>query len=353
MRKVFLVLFLVLVMLFASCSSHLHSVDGEEGTAANTVAVKLCLSGDMETTAQRAISLNSDADSLTYYLQTTALWTGSDIQNPYSAKSQITYTDNMEIGYFSPGSYTFYAEVKNGENIIYTGTATPVYISTVTKNVTIDMELYSAGGSTGSVTIKIAVPKAGENAPDVTYAYSGAASGNGRVNTTPTADTIVDTSGVTSASTNWYYFTKEITGLVPGNYVMNFDYLDANAGNRIGGASVAFTVRNGDEYGVYGTIEEGEYQLATLLLNMPTITLSVTGVASIAKHATETTTITATATAGATLKWYVNGVLQVGETSATFNFSRAAVGRFVITCVATSSDGRISKHASHIIRILP
>ena len=352
MKKFLTVLFLIVVMLFASCSNSIHS-DGSDSASTNAVKVNLCLAGDIESSAQKAVALNANTDDLTFYLQTTALWTGSDIQNPFSSKTEINYVDNMELGYFSPGSYTFYVEVKNGENIIYTGTNTPVYISTSTKNVTIDLELYAEGGSTGSVTIKIAVPKASENAPDVTYTYSGAASGNGRVNTTPTVNTIVDTSGVTSTSANWYYFEKEINGLVPGNYVMNFDYLDADAGNRIGGASVAFTVRNGDEYGVYGTIEEGEYQLSTLLLVMPTITLTVNGDATTTKHATETATITATATSGATFAWYVNGVLKAGETNSTYNLSRAKVGRFVVTCVATSADGKIKKHASHIIRVLP
>lgn len=347
MRKIFFVLLLIVVMLFTACS---HGHSGNSDTDLVKVSLNLA---SMENNAQRAISLNADADDLTYYLQVSALWNGSDIQNPYSSLTEINYTDNMELGYFSPGSYTFYAEVKNGNNIIYTGTETPVYISTATKNVEIDMEIYSLNNSTGSITIKIAVPKAGENAPDLTYSYSGASSGNGRVNATPTADTIVNVAGETSASANWYYFEKEITGLTPGKYIMNFNYLDANAGNRIGGASAAFTIRNGDEYEVCGTIEEGEYQIATLLLNLPSISLSLSGVNSIAKHATETTTITATASAGATFTWYVNGVLQNGQTNSTFNFSRAVVGRFVITCVATSSDGKLIKHASHIIRILP
>ena len=86
---------------------------------------------------------------------------------------------------------------------------------------------------------------------------------------------------------------------------------------------------------------------------MPTITLSLSGSETAAKHPTETATITATASAGATFTWYVNGTLQGGQTGSTYALSRAVAGRFVVTCVATSSDGKLSKHASHIIRVLP
>ena len=355
-RTLFTALFLVLVMLFVSCANSIHR-DGDDGIApSNSQAVKvsLCLGGDVQTSGvQKAVAINASADDLSYYIQTTALWTGSNIQNPYPSLTEITYSDNMELGYFSPGSWTFYVEIRNGANVIYKGTNTPVYISTSTKAVSVEMNLATDGGAVGSVVLKIAVPKANANAPDVTYSYSGAASGSGRVNTTPTVDTTVNTSGVTSASDNWYYFTKTLNDLVPGKYVLVLNYLDENEGNRIGGTTVSFTVRNGDAYGVYGTIEEGEYQIATLLLVMPTITLSLSGSETAAKHPTETATITATASAGATFTWYVNGTLQGGQTGSTYALSRAVAGRFVVTCVATSSDGKLSKHASHIIRVLP
>ena len=118
-RNVFMVLLLIVVMLFASCSNSLHS-DGSDSAPTNAVKVSLCLSGDVQTSGvQKAVAINASADDLSYYIQTTALWTGSDIQNPYPSLTEIAYSDNMELGYFSPGSWTFYVEIKNGANVIY------------------------------------------------------------------------------------------------------------------------------------------------------------------------------------------------------------------------------------------
>ena len=322
---------LAMAVLFASCSNGGGSSESASASKVSAVPVTLTLGGEAEKIAQKSVVLNAAADSLTYWVQATPLWTGTNIQNAKATLTQITYVDGVSLGYFTPGAWTFYVEIKNGENVIYTGTATPVYISTSDAAVAVDMALKDSDAS-GSVTIKVAVPKVSASGTTVTVAYGDVAEA---AVSAATADTTVSTAGVTSASDNWCYFTNTYSDLAPGNYTFTLKYKDGS--NVIGGATVAFTVRNGDAYGIYGTIENGQYQIANLTLNMPTVTLIPSEMAYSAPVAS------ITAIDGATYAWTVNGAAATAAASSneySFGTNYTTPGVYHVVCKVTK-DGAI------------
>ena len=358
----FLTALLVMAVLFASCSHGSRSGDSDGSAKTQAVKVSLSLSGEATNTAQKVLGLTKPSDGYTYWVKATPNWTGTNIQNAIPDWTKITYTGAAyELGYFTPGSWTFEAHIMAGnananaynvEKVVYGGTDPAVYISTAAKTVTINTTLFNDTGAVGgTVNLKIAVPKANGNAPDVTVAYGEEDAAT--IDAEPTPNTIVDTDGVPSTSGNWYYFEKTIEDLDAGTYVFTFDYLDQEDGNRIGGATVAFTVRNGETYSICGTIEEGQYQLATIIITMPAVSVTLAGAASeSAAYAAEgSVTVAATATDGATLAWYVNGLLQNGQTGAQFNLPRNVRGRFEVVCKA--SKGGLFNYAKKIVTITP
>jgi len=367
MKKILGILVLILALGMVGCSS--GGGDSDAVSKASAVQVKLSLAGEPDNLLQKSVKVNLDADSLSYWVQATPLWTGTDIQNAKATLTEITYEDGVSLGYFTPGAWTFYVAVKNGENIIYDGTLTPVYISTSSKDITIPLTLYTGQG-TGSVTLKIAVPRASASAPVVTVEFGDITE---EAISNPTAGTTVSTAGVTSASNNWYYFEKTYTEIDPGNYNFVLSYYDEEEGNKIGGAAVSVTVRNGDEYLIAGTIENGLYQIANLTLTVPGIKITniVSSAASIAYADDFTVTITATinATEVPVVNWFVNGadanpannavgnvetVTEGSVYSATYTlkgingYSR---GLYDITCIA--SDQNTTTSAQIAIRVTP
>ena len=354
----FLTALLVMAVLFASCSHGSRSGDSDGSAKTQAVKVSLSLSGEAANVAQKVVGLNKPADGYTYWVKATPNWTGTNIQNPISSWTKIGYTgEAYELGYFTPGSWTFEAHIMagnaqadsyNAAKVVYGGSDAAVYISTSTKAVTINTSLFNGAGAVGgTVNLKIAVPKANANAPDVTVTYGNVETAT--IDAEPTPNTTVDTDGVTGTSTNWYYFEKTVN-VAAGTYVFAFDYLDEEDGNRIGGATVAFTVRNGETYSICGTIEEGQYQLATIIINMPSVSVTLAGNDSAAYAAEGSVSIIATPSAGATLAWYVNGALQPGD-GTTFLLPRQTRGRFEVVCKATKND--LIGYASKIVTITP
>ena len=68
---------------------------------------------------------------------------------------------------------------------------------------------------------------------------------------------------------------------------------------------------------------------------------------------TETATITAEASEGAALAWYVNGMFQTAETGSTFQMSCGIPGVYDVTCVAVSADGTMAKSATKSVIVRP
>jgi hypothetical protein len=221
------------------------------------------------------------------------------------------------------------------------------------------MELYTTG-SKATIILKLAVPKIlVGTAPDVTVTISGgdSAAGETTVDASPDVDTktgaAYDADPVSDANTtNWYYFTKTISNFIPGNYDFVLKYKDAASGNQVGGAIISTTILP-TTYTIWGTIENGEYQVSTLTLTVDSLTVDfatkVGGVAatSVAKNGTMVCTPTPLKSAINYMWWYVNGVAQntgVDGVSGEFTFGTGSTtttanpGTYEIVCKAQKGD---------------
>ena len=329
MKKAFRIMavLLALAVLMASCSNG-GSSDGASSTKVSAVPVTLKLGGAAENIAQKAVALVKDNDSITYEIKAEPQWTPTGaIQNGKSTSfAEFSYTDGVSLGMFTPGTWKFSAQIKNDGTIIFEGNNT-VVISPTNNAVSIDMELYN-NDSTGSVVIKVAVPTV--SSTKLYVSYDGAAEAE---ITGGTADTTVNTAGATSASNYWTYFTTTKNDLAPGNHYVSLSYKDGSS--VIGGAIVAFTVRNGDAYGLYGTIENGAYQLAELTLTVPEYSLTPSAITY------DEGTASITAIDGASYAWYVNGSAATAATdsnSYAFATNYTANGVYEVVCKVTKGD---------------
>ena len=98
---------------------------------------------------------------------------------------------------------------------------------------------------------------------------------------------------------------------------------------------------------------DGPSRPVSFSIVIPEINVSVSGADVAKQSATETATITASATEGAQFMWYVNGMLQEGENGSTFELSLAHPGIYDVTCIAYSADGTLAKSASKVVTVNP
>ena len=335
MTKTIVVLTALLAMavLFASCSNGGGSDDGDGAAKVQAVEVTLSLGGEAANIAQRAMALDINDDSLTYWIKAEPLWKNNPeaIHNGKTTSfTQInSYVDEVSLGLFTPGVWKFSAQIKNGENLAYEGETT-VVISPTNHDVTIDMEIYDHG-SKGSITIKVAVPTV--TSTKVFVSYDGAVA---QEITNPAADTTVSTAGVTSDSDNWTYFTTSNANLSTGNHTVALIYKDGNS--VIGGyGPKAFTVRNEDAFRLFGTIQNGLWEEGNLTLVMPLVELDLGDITYSAGSAS----ITAVSGNGVVYAWYVNGQAAIAATNSNsyaFGTNYTAPGEYDIRVVVTKGD---------------
>ena len=348
--KVLMTVLVVLAVLFASCSNGMSKDDADGAASTKAVKVGLNLKG-VDESSQKTVSLKEMGNNYKCFVTATPRWDGSNIQNPYDTRKEVGYySEGMSLGYFTPGTWQFDVEIwnyaANPAVEVYYGTAYPIYISpTATNNVEVDMELFAGqAGANGTVKIKVAVPSVENTALEYAISNSGVPSNPDDDWDTTTANQKVGQDGIpVPQSENWTYFAKDLTDLAPGNYTLTLNYKDGN--ESIGGATVAFTIRKGDELGVYGTIEEGQYQIAALTLNIPNFNFNLTGTAAVLPHATATNQVGIDLDLPqgltATYAWYVNGGSTGAPGQATsYNLSRVNAGRYEVVCVATVSDNQ-------------
>ena len=331
--NVLLTALLVMAVLFASCSNGGSSGDSDGSAKTQAVEVTMSLGGEATNIAQRAMALDINADSLTYWIKAEPQWTNNTeaIHNGKTTSfTQInTYVDEVSLGLFTPGVWKFSAQIKNGGNLAYEGETTAV-ISPTNHDVTINMEIYDHG-SKGSITIKVAVPTVKNT--KVFVSYDGATA---QEITNPAADTTVSTAGVTSDSDNWTYFTTSKADLSTGKHTVALIYKD---GDSIisGYGPKAFTVRNGDAFRLFGTIQNGTWEEGSLTLVMPTVELALGNITYSAGSAS----ISAVSGNGVTYAWYVNGQAAIAATNSNsyaFGTNYKTPGEYDIRVVVTKGD---------------
>lgn len=391
----------VMAMLFASCTSHL----GEDENAAASKAVKINFAVIVdEEAAQKEVALHGGVNDFKFFYKATPQWKSAsaiqgDTQGAYveiNSDMATMTTDNVSIGYFKPGLWKFDvvitsadgtpATALDGSKVIYkaeTDWSNEVRSLFDSSDRTVNlpaatMELNEdAGGAKATVKIKLAVPKIlTGTAPDVTVAFNGGSTfvAESTVDASPDADTKIEVTAeydslpVSNANTtNWYYFERTITNVIPGNYNITLKYKDAASGNQVGGAFIATTILPTD-YTIWGTIENGEFQIATVTLDVATVTIDfatkVGGAAatSVVAGGTMVCTPDPLKSSGAidTMAWYVNGVAQaagVDGTSGEFTFGTSSTtttanpGTYEIVCKA--QKGTAVYYKSRTVTVTP
>ena len=391
----------VLAMLFASCTSHL----GEDENAAASKAVKINFAVIVdEEAAQKEVALHGGVNDFKFFYMATPQWKSAsaiqgDTQGAYveiNSDMATMTTDNVSIGYFKPGLWKFDvvitsadgtpATALDGSKVIYKAetdwsNAVRSLFDSSDRTVNLPaatMELNEdAGGAKATVKIKLAVPKIlTGTAPDVTVGLSFGPThvAESTVDASPDADTKIEVTAaydslpVSNANTtNWYYFERTITDVIPGNYNITLTYKDASGGNKIGGAIIATTILPTD-YTIWGTIENGEFQLATVTLDVSTVTIDfatkVGGAAATSVVAGGTMVCTPDPLKSSddidSMAWYVNGEAQiagVNGTSGVFEFGTSSTtttanpGTYEIVCKA--QKGTAVTYSSHTVTVTP
>lgn len=102
---------------------------------------------------------------------------------------------------------------------------------------------------------------------------------------------------------------------------------------------------------INGGLSENTSQSGKIGIVISSVSVSVSGPEEVVQN--ETATFTAEATEGATLTWYVNGMLQSGETGSTFELSCAEARVYDVTCMALSADGKVIKSDSKMVVVNP
>lgn len=387
MKKTIAILTVLLVMavLFASCSHGGGSSDGAAKVEA--VKVSLALGGDVVEAAQKAISLAGGVDetSFTFWYKAEPQWqstltiqggtaydatagTYGFVQLTGKTFAQMTATDGVSLGYFTKGIWKFDVEVRNaaGTTVIYkansTFTGNPVSIGTAAVLLQPTMELNTTG-TKAKVTFKIAVPKISADT-DLTLAYGSETDAFSSITTPEAKKPTGAGANDEESANNWLYFKKEIS-LDAGKYDFVLSYKEGAA--RIGGAIVSMTLLPGvTDYVVWGTLENGEYQIASLRLVIdPVVTLTLTptidpvlGIVSVARTGTLKFEGVPTPS-DATLAWFINGLAAPsaniaaasGNTPETLTVPTATPGVYEIVCKATS--GNAVKYKSQIVIVTP
>lgn len=329
----------VMAVLFASCSNGMSKDDSDGSASTKVVKVSLSLGGEAANIAQKAIALDDQNSGYTYFYKATPNWT-DDARGKTNgfvpigyANSNHSYEDDFALGYFTPGNWTFEVEIRASDEttVLYEGSDNNVSISIASVEIVIPMTLKTdqQGGVTGTVNIKVAVPKI---SPNTTVAME--LDGNSLENLVSTPNSHIDTSGNVTQKDGWIRFDKLNISSPTGNHTFVLTYKDG--ANVVGGAAIAFTVKNGETYNIYGTIENGKYQIVTLTLTMPELNLTMNttpNASSVGMDGSYTAEITDHDCD--TYVWRVNNVIDNNYTSYNFTLDTSAPGVYEIACIAT------------------
>ncbi len=302
------------------------------------------------------VSVNNPGTTYTYWYAAVPMWEGVDftiIQGATTAYGQEPadneyvqindYEAGKNIGLFAQGKWTFYARVKNGNNIVYEGNTTD-YISVSHKNISVDVDLVAANGN-ATVSLDVETPNTADGCT-VTVSYSGQASGSFEISKNVQAAT---------HGANWSRFTSS-KSLAAGSYLFTLTSTDGT-GN-VGGATLAFDIIPGVNRTISGTMENGVYQATLFTINIPSLSIELAAdndATSVVAGNNLVYTCTATkvnTTGDIAYQWYVGDAAVNGQTASTFTFNKAEAGNYYVTCKAYI-NGKLSGSATLPVRVTP
>ena len=346
--KVLMTVLVVLAVLFASCSNGMSKDDASGAASGEKVMVSLGV--DVEgAVSQKAISSDTDLSGLTYWYRANHNWEqdrpvhGDTGANYIMIPNYSAGAAPKNIGYFTAGEWSFWAQVKKGDTVIYSSVETPYIIRTNQTSPTIIVK--PATGGNGNISFSVNVPSTSGVAPTAPEAITVLInnSGEGIVLDAPTyADGLATFSG-------------HRNDLAPGPYTVTFKYTD-KGGAVTEGAAQAVTVFAGQTSNITGTIDAGKWHPTSITIKAPGIdpfTLTPESAHRTPLGPAVVFTAAATSTQGnaITYKWYVNGNGPQNIGNATLSYELNVPGMFDITCTATDATAGVTASKTVYIQV--
>ena len=256
-----MVLLLTLLVILMGCDNGSVSDSAAEKSSG---LVKVCLNvdGDSEMSQKALWVDNYVGASLKYQYNAVPQWdtTGAavSIQGATDWKA-INYSDNMSLGYFTPGQWVFGVRILLHDNneetedtVIYEGFSSVISVANRSVEVTVEVHKLTTGASAGAVSINVTAPTIDAANDYLTVSYSANASIT--INAQSGAEHYSVNNGITT-----YKYT--FNNLSAGEY----DFTLRHSSGGIGGA-VAVELRSGEMAVISGYLESGTWQLGSLVV---------------------------------------------------------------------------------------
>ena len=258
MKNVFIIftLLLTLSLIMVGCD---NGSAPDSSPSNNLVMVNLTVGGDAVEVSQNSISVTqTDLSTLTYKYNAIPQWEGTNIHGR-TDWTTINYSDNMSIGYFSPGQWVFGVQILIGNSVVYQGFSNIVDVANSSVNVTVAVNKLVSQATVGSVRIYITAPTVQDDY--LTVSYSGTSSGG---------PFTVNGESATGYSTDGGRTTFEYTvsGLTAGNYTFTLGH--PNGG---GGTAISFSLAQSKGAVISGHLDNGIWQVDYITVSVHSITV--------------------------------------------------------------------------------
>ena len=230
--------------------------------------VKVCLTVDGDSgMAQKSISVSSDINwaSLTFQYNAVPQWSGTNIQGATSWTAlPAVYSDNMSLGYFTPGQWVFGIRLLNGGTVIYEGFSDVTSISNTSVSVAVTVHKLIRDVNAGAVRISVTAPTMqGEN---LSVSFGGDASGG------PYTANKSSLNGITT-------FEYTVPDLGAGSYSFTLSHPASGSG-----AAVTIDLREGEMAVISGHLDNGIWQVGYITVNIHSISLNKNEYGSVYKN---------------------------------------------------------------------
>ena len=220
--------------------------------------VKVCLTVDGDSgMAQKSVSVSSDINwaSLTFQYNAVPQWNGTNIQGATSWTAlPAAYSDNMSLGYFTPGQWVFGIRLLKGGTVLYEGFSSVTSISNTSVSVAVTVHKLIREVYAGSVRISVTAPTMqGEN---LSLSYTGDATGG------PYTANKSSLNGITT-------FEYTVPDLEAGSYSFTLSHPASGSG-----AAVAIDLREGEMAVISGHLDNGIWQVGYITVNIHSVSIN-------------------------------------------------------------------------------
>ena len=256
MKNIFIIftLLLTLSLIIVGCDN-----GSAPDSSSNLVKVSLTVGGDAAEVSQNSISVTqTDLSTLTYKYNAIPQWEGTNIHGS-TDWTTINYSDNMSLGYFSPGQWVFGVQILIGNSVVYQGFSNIVDVANSSVNVTVAVNKLVSQATVGSVRIYITAPTVQDDY--LTVSYSGTSSG-GPFTVNGESETGYSTDGGRTT------FEYTVSGLTAGNYTFALGH--PNGG---GGTAISFSLAQGKGAVISGHLDNGIWQVDYITVSVHSITV--------------------------------------------------------------------------------